>query len=1221
MSKKIRLITAMLLLSLLIGAVAIFASANNVASLANQLTPAAAENIYYADFENGKYNAILPDGSEFELAYNEGSVKTGYGKLKGDSYISYLYNSEAAEATEFSHSFRLNENGVNMVATNLDYVVFDLDISTDKYYWNDRTYTIEEYEADLDGVKSSGEAVAAYPVGMELGIRYNNTNKYFKLYRDEGGVYIAKSDVKNYADLTITKTYLSNEVGKVDHLTIVAKVTSDTADRQNKENYAYFYLNGVKFADLFFKKARKNIKFNSFNMEMASEFAGTDSYSFCVDNISLNTYAKGYTSTEEKNLTNFDFGGTDPISVCNDIVYNSKYLLPGADFVSCGGKKVGSADLVNVLLANLQDGERIVASGIDVVDFTPPEGVESFEIMCDNGAEFTLSDEAKEKFVPLSSEGLVIKYCLRSVTAELVWRGIDGQDLRTEYIMVGSAPVVSEDLPTGYFDYNSMKYYEVVGWYWSLDGVIGDETTYPESEIGVLTESDFAISRIVNDGKIIIFPQIVAEGVSLAYTVYDSEGELYFGENEDIGTYTNINNLANTILNAPDGATVVLNGDGKTLIFLEEIVIPGERVIYFDINGQKIASTSNAFILSEKTELVIYSSVAGGAVTAKESFIYVPETVKNAYVQFGTSEDDFTPNETFDIVGGSIVSTSAEAELPGEEDVIEFYILGGKYAADGKALFDIVRNNAVVYSIDTKMTTTNGGAIFADSKYAKLALYNTSIVSDFSIADNPGAILLVLGNNTVASSDFSFENAEIEAMDAVLAKNNNQNHTLTVGEQTGVITFATFESEIPESVSKVMWVTPDGVNEFCQAEYWYVGSTLAHPEYDESNIPSLSLDNGWFDVEYSGWVNQGGTLDVLAAEITLFKPVASLVANVTGAKMNVSLYSNLSVNVYVPAPLANSGIVFTQDGVHAEVVYDGITGFALTEGGSIETDNLVSITYNDTVYYGIRTYVATYDLEGKASCYVKFVVTEYDLNGNGTIEDNEKNIPLTANLTTNFMGYVKAILETYGCGSAEAGLVFDTLEYKRECYKLYKGLEDNNAEELALYNSILEGHGENCECKSDIHNPEFTTEETAVTSEDYEELASVIKGLSYVMNADAPYFVMYVPKDLANVNITVAITGVNGESYELIEKSALLALDGENNPIVVTVGEVECYAYYYDFGVLCNANALMQITVSTDAAAVSGKYCLAEYIETNPNASAAKALYAVAKAFLNYKTY
>jgi hypothetical protein len=416
--------------------------------------------------------------------------------------------------------------------------------------------------------------------------------------------------------------------------------------------------------------------------------------------------------------------------------------------------------------------------------------------------------------------------------------------------------------------------------------------------------------------------------------------------------------------------------------------------------------------------------------------------------------------------------------------------------------------------------------------------------------------------------------------------------------------------------AEVEWLYPDGTA-FKEAEYWYIGSALTHPEYDADDIPATALNNGWFDMAYTGWANQDGGLGVNAAA-TVFKPAAYLVPNLKGAKMNVSLYANLSINVYVPAPGAESGIIFTQDGVHAELAYDGMSGFALSASGKIETDNLVTITYNEAEYYGIRTYLASYELDGAVSCYAKFIVKEYDLNGNGAIEENEKNILLTEDLSTNFMSYVAALRRDskYGCGTEEAKVLFDTLQYKRECYRLYHGLENYDVEELGDYNSILAGHSEDCACKTDINNLQFSKNELKL---DYAEISDVIKGYSYSMSADAPEFLMYVPTSFENVEIAVSLNGVRGNELGIFKTAATLMVDEDGEAIVVTVGEVDYYVYSYDFGSLCNAAEVMEIEVKVGGRSAKGSYSLAKHIEQTPNDVAAKALYAAAKTFYNYK--
>lgn len=1224
MSRKIRLITALLLLSLCLGAAAIFVSANDAETRANQLVPDEAQNLYYADFENGVDAAVRPDGSTFDVAYkhnasNPESVQTVYGTLKGDKYISFR-NDGTSKGRRFNYALPLNSQDEPLNGVNFDYVVFDVDISTDMYCYNENIITVAEYNELSDEEKA--KAYPAYAEGMKFTVLMTKTGakQYatISLNRDDGGFYLQYEKPSTFFKSQPAynhKVYLSNQVGTTDHLTVVMRAINTAT--KGEGNLCAFYLNGDPICALNVQnKAKRLLNVYQFVAEMPAEATDSNTYSLCFDNISANVYATGYQSSVGTNLSNFGFGANDKISDCIDVVYNANYTAPGAPFVSCAGEKVGNPALVLQLLKKLEDGGTIIASDISVEDFTPAEGITNFEVICEGDAQFTLSEEAAEKFAPLRSEGTGVRYYSKSILLELEWQGINGEKIASEYVLPGTSITLIDGLPDGVVDINTLKFLPVLSWNMCFDGIIGDDTTYPESPLGVPTEDDITICNFLGNRKIILYPVVATEGLELAYSIFDSEGYMFFGDGDTLLTYTDISNLQSSVSKAPQYAEVILNGDGETAILLENIEISAGQILSFDLNGQKIKSSSNVFVLGEGATFLLYSSVSGAEVEAAEAIINVADGTKSFFASFGIDLYDEEHTDDTLYKADSIVSTG-NAVIEDETQSI-VYVEGGSFVAD--TAFDINMEKVVIWLYDATVETAEGGALFTDSKYAAIAFMGTTVVSEFAKANNGNPNIFVMPGNVFTFTDLDLTDEDIIYMedDTFLVRNNNPENTVTLGGSTATITFASVYSdeELPEGIAKVEWLYPDGTA-FKEAEYWYIGSALTHPEYDADDIPATALNNGWFDMAYTGWANQDGGLGVNAAA-TVFKPAAYLVPNLKGAKMNVSLYANLSINVYVPAPGAESGIIFTQDGVHAELAYDGMSGFALSASGKIETDNLVTITYNEVEYYGIRTYLASYELDGAVNCYAKFIVKEYDLNGNGTIEENEKNILLTQDLSTNFMRYVAALLldSKYGCGTEEAKVMFDTLQYKRECYRLYHGLENYDVEELGDYNSILAGHSEDCACKTDINNLQFSKNELKL---DYAEISDVIKGYSYSMSADAPEFLMYVPTSFENVEIAVSLNGVRGNELGIFKTAATLMVDEDGEAIVVTVGEVDYYVYSYDFGSLCNAAEVMEIEVKVGGRSAKGSYSLAKHIEQTPNDVAAKALYAAAKTFYNYK--
>ena len=438
------------------------------------------------------------------------------------------------------------------------------------------------------------------------------------------------------------------------------------------------------------------------------------------------------------------------------------------------------------------------------------------------------------------------------------------------------------------------------------------------------------------------------------------------------------------------------------------------------------------------------------------------------------------------------------------------------------------------------------------------------------------------------------------------------------------VTFLTYEEgEVPPGALEIKWYDSDG--SLLATTYGYAGSTVT--PYPIDKVSSTDTDSKWYNLGYSTWENisEGAASDslVIVDGENAFKPATpALVADID-AFISMTYWSHYGVNLYVPS---ESGITFSYNNA------DGVTGFYFYYDGNFISAPSPKTNYN--LYYNGQTILTSYitiqpdinnfDYSG-STYYVRFVVDEYDLNGDGVIGEGESDILLEQSFELNDMEYSIRAAGVLDCGSEEMHLISSYVRYKLAVHsEMNGGTPSEEAERyLARFNEALWAHGEDCSCYTDYTKVEelFTEEEKNVGANNSAitnlgefmytpEKPYGIVAFSFTMNLGRPAVSIYYTSDDPAYKISAVtvkyISSTTGDTESVKSSMKTLTKNVELNGITCT--RLDCHSISAQ-----NINDIFEFNVTIAKGSVKNKitiqYCLAEYIKNNPEYELAKMYY------------
>ncbi len=382
-----------------------------------------------------------------------------------------------------------------------------------------------------------------------------------------------------------------------------------------------------------------------------------------------------------------------------------------------------------------------------------------------------------------------------------------------------------------------------------------------------------------------------------------------------------------------------------------------------------------------------------------------------------------------------------------------------------------------------------------------------------------------------------------------------------------------------QDFATINWCNPDG--SIVKTTYATVGTTII--PYDGADVEPMDTGNGWFSLGFLKWDSEDfyiGEAGVYTYTAVLGKPVA----NVSGIKIGLTMFSRWEVNAYVPTDTPEN------------VEYIGMFNDAAC------TKPFGAWQYNDVVIDG-RPYQSGLAYQDVDKIYqVRSFYVQYKINYEGT------EVYTVQKVQFSVLDYFEAVLNSaeFADDGIEKKLIMNVANYANECMKL-AGTSDSRL------TAILEG-----EYKGLIVSDPVIDE--AELDVDYSALGEYIGSVTFKVGGDMAWLAIS-PKDLGNKNLSYMFSIDTLESG-VVESEFNLDREWEyeGNTYIITTSE---HLKVFDL------TEVITITVynELDEAVASGTYSLAAYITAieNDGASdssglaAAKALYSYAKLVEEFK--
>ena len=407
---------------------------------------------------------------------------------------------------------------------------------------------------------------------------------------------------------------------------------------------------------------------------------------------------------------------------------------------------------------------------------------------------------------------------------------------------------------------------------------------------------------------------------------------------------------------------------------------------------------------------------------------------------------------------------------------------------------------------------------------------------------------------------------------------------------------------LPDGVTKitvrpvtatVTWNGVEGVSDNDVVETWFIGSALEAGDLTRFSSYEENDGNGWYVIKYTAWAGFTAGMTVLDDEYT-FTPELNPVASLIDIKLNMSLLTKFEANLLISEAPSN-------------VYITGVYSNADCVDNLLEA--LKSLELDGENYLVDSFFIDNSDVDKVFSRYVEYEV-EYD--GCKTVVVGEVKVSL--------IDYAEKVIAQYGCGSKEANLAYNLINYANAAYAFKNG-EDY---EDAVAFLALEGHEDGCVCNTTYA---YLGEEVYYDFF-YEEfvLGENVYAVSFDVSNEQPAFVVYVMLDEfgnALADVRIDFNGIFGTEVGGI---VLNLVRGDD----ITIEGVGTFAtLFFENMPLYNATEIFTITATdaTTGEVYMCNYSLASYIdimsinadEDDSGLAVAKALYSFAKVAKDYK--
>ncbi len=650
MRKSSKILAIVLTLVLLVGAISVFASAAAQPNISVSGTGITNWGETHYDFETA---------GDFDLHWNstDAAPHSGFwNNIKGTAYAHYssrcschnlnskecptvlagnrpdnVYGSLWYDKTETKGTpsvtntayIDLLENNYQSSGTligEMDYQVWDMDITSDRYLDADGNFTTEATDAEGNPNRLAFHTRYAWSFFIRGG---SGSGSEFKFKTDSTG---------NYITIHGNDIPLDIEAGEWFHLSIVFAF-----DHENIANSSiYYYLDGVLVAS---KTAIFNQGIDPMNTSIGelrinkpqpTGLASDTSFSECIDNVAVHYYSKDYTGPMSEVFS--PTKAPETLGACSDMVYTYGYQYPAPN------QPVASVTLEDGATTNYYTVSAAVENLAKNCTLTLQPGVKldgyaayfPFKVYCDEGAFSVISNDFKAgDYIPAngttpggyevkavsSSEKVAIYFYTDAETA-----GENGEanlEVIGDYSVPFGGTFIAPENVAGIEAFvlnpdNTYKYH--TGW--------AAYAFYDDDE-AIATPVDLTKPLTEEMGYINVYPTY--DTGKLLYGIYNHAGNLLKDSLGGYTQYADANALASEITKAYTTETklyVKLLDDVKidNLTGDSTISISGAYEFYFDLNGHDYIVTSrdgakeNAFATGYSPKVYIYSSVPGARI-------------------------------------------------------------------------------------------------------------------------------------------------------------------------------------------------------------------------------------------------------------------------------------------------------------------------------------------------------------------------------------------------------------------------------------------------------------------------------------------------------------------------------------------------------------------------------------------------------------------------------
>jgi hypothetical protein len=473
-----------------------------------------------------------------------------------------------------------------------------------------------------------------------------------------------------------------------------------------------------------------------------------------------------------------------------------------------------------------------------------------------------------------------------------------------------------------------------------------------------------------------------------------------------------------------------------------------------------------------------------------------------------------------------------------------------------------------LYVENTKIVANLNGVSAARAHWGagvEIATDSTSYFNTNNLAEGVSCVL----NNGKGKYEMSlsFKRAGFTTdwsfVDVTNGKYVDEAYTSTVDiTRSAPITFATFTDEtIPEYVNLIDWYGADD-DQLGIITFALIGDVPKAP-ISFADAGYVSEPSSWYKSEFT-WVNMVDETEKVPEgfSVVAYKAIEKKVAALSNLKANMSLSIGLVFNLYIPKAADVSEITCSDALEIKEVNIGGVDMIAISFANPVDSFEKIETT-------------VSYTVDGKT---------------------------LSKDVTVDALEYAKKVAQLYECGSDEAILAYEIVNYKFavSAYVAGEAGEEISADVIALvdgFNALYDSHGEECTCRSGLYTDAVAENAAETDLEAFE--AAGIDSIAYILNSTSTGLFIE-----ADAIVKVAYKDLLGQTVELTLENGGVIYDDDNSAYRV-VG-------------ISAADVVEEMTIYVNDE-VSVTYSLAQYIKSNGDLEVTKALYSYSMAARAYK--